>query len=285
MARLIVDGMSVMKTLAGQAAHLDRGYAYSFLTQVTSAVKKLKPTGVHVCWEGGHSKRSEVLPGYKSDRVSSGDGLVADRDTTKLLMTALGVHQHFAPGHEADDVIASLANDRNRDSVIMSADKDMLQLVGPHCSVYRKVVTTGRKAERMKITSKNFQECTGWYNPAMYLQAHCALGDKVDQIPKLAGVGEPVVHAYFMGMKIPAKKQALLEEFYADSPQYLMNKKLIDLTQTVGLEMETTPGAWSEQAAFRLLEELGFGSMAAKFDTWIIPWHEACGNADVSTLP
>lgn len=283
MPRLIVDGMSIMKNLAGQAAVLDRGFAYSFLTQVTAAVKKLQPQGVDVCWEGGHQKRAALLPDYKSKRTDSSPQFKEDREAIKQLLTVLGAHQHVVPGYEADDTIASIANEHG--GIIMSGDKDMLQLVSKTTSVYQKVRTTGRKSERVLITPHNFQDCTGWYSPHMYLHAHCALGDSVDQIPKLAGVGEGVVHAYFMGMRLPASKKALLDEFYADSPQYLLNKKLIDLTQVRDLPLQTTTGQWNETAAYRLLEELGFASIAAKFDTWIVPWEQACKNANVPTVP
>ncbi len=285
MARLVVDGMSVFKTLAGQAAVLDRGYAYSFLTQITAAVKKLQPTAVDVCWEGGFAKRTALLPDYKSNRTDSSEQVRGERDELKDLLQTLGVFQYYAPGHEADDMIASLVNTLDGEHIIMSADKDMLQLVRPGVSVYQKVRTTGTKSVREIIDHHNFKEKTGWDNPAMYLKAHCALGDAVDQIPKVAGVGPPVIHAYFMGMEVAPAKRAKLDAFFADSPQYLLNMQLIDLTQIGSLDCRVTPGHWSEGDSYRLLQDMGFATIAAKFDTWIQPWYEASGHADVSTLP
>ena len=284
MKRLIVDGMSVFKTLAGQAAHLDRGYAFSFLTQVTAAVKKLKPSRVDVCWEGGFTARAQLLPDYKSKRVESSEVQRNERLELQTVLTSLGCHQHFCPGHEADDVIAYLVNTQPGHHVIMSADKDMLQLISPRVSVYQKVRKAGLKAVREVIDIQNFQEKTGWLNPEVYLQAHCALGDSVDQIPKLAGVGEGVIHAYFLGMDIPPSKQKKLDDFFNNSPQYLLNRKLIDLTGVKNLELRTTPPHWSEGDSYRLLGEMGFVSIAERFDTWVVPWYEASGHADISTV-
>lgn len=285
MARLVVDGMSVLKTVVGQAAHLDRGYSYSFMIQLNAAVKKLSPSGVDVCWEGGHQKRTALLPGYKSNRTGSGEEFRTQRQELQTLLSHLGVDQYVAPGHEADDMIASLVNNRPGTHVIMSGDKDMLQLVSDTVSVYQKVRTSSKKSERQLITKRNFQEKTGWYNPATFLKAHCALGDDVDCIPKVAGVGVPMIHGYFMGMEIPPKKREILDDFFNNSPQYLLNRKLIDLTGVGPLEHEFTPGTWNEGHAFGLLKDLGFASIVAKFDTWIVPWYEACANADVSPLP
>ncbi len=275
--------MSVFKTLAGGAAHLERGYAYMFLTQVTAAVKKLSPRGVMLCWEGGFDERSALLPDYKSNREASSEHVRNERAEVQRLMRALGADQCFAPGKEADDAIASLAN-TDGDCVIMSADKDMLQLVRPGVAVYQKVRGAGLKSQREVIDHQNFQDKTGWLNPAVFLEAHCALGDAVDQIPKLAGVGEKFVHLYHMGGEVPPSKRDKLDAFYAGSEQYRLNRQLIDLTQTRNLELVHNPGKFSDAEAYRLLTELGFDSLAAKYDQWVVPWEEATANADVPAV-
>lgn len=284
MARLVVDGMSVFKTLAGQAAMLDRGYAFSFLSQVTSAVKKLKPTGVDVCWEGGFKKRTELLPDYKSSRVSSSQEVHDQRAELQLLLCHLGVDQYVAPEHEADDMIASLVNTRPGHHVIMSADKDMLQLIRPTVSVFQKVRKAGVKSSRELITHQNFQGKTGWLDPSTFLLAHCALGDAVDQIPKIPRVGEAVIHAYFLGMEIAPSKRQALDDFYAGSEHYLLNRALIDLTQVGDLEHRVVEGIFSEGNAYHLLQEIGFASLVDRFDTWVEPWAKVIADADVPAV-
>lgn len=283
MTLLIVDGMSIMRALAGAAAHLDQGYAYSFMSQVNAAVKKFEVGGVAVCWEGGFEKRSALLPSYKSNRTYTPPLIQQERDKVKELLTALGAEQFVAPGHEADDMIALLANTLG-DCVIMSGDKDMLQLVRPGVSVYQKVRGAGQKSKKELITIENFQEKTGWPSPRVLLLGHCALGDDVDCIPKLAGVGAGIIHAYHLGMDIPAGKAEKLRTFYADSPQYILNRKLISLLEVKELEFVRTPGQWSLEKISGLLHELGFASILAKFEEWIAPWEKARLDADISTV-
>jgi 5'-3' exonuclease len=285
MAVLIIDGMSVFKTLNGQAAHLERGYAYSFMMQVTAAVKKFQPVGVVLCWEGGFGHRTELLPGYKSDRKPTPQVIVDERAEVQKLLKHLGVDQFYSPGHEADDMIAMLANTLPSEMIIMSADKDLLQLVNSRVSVYQKVRGAGVKTKRVLITHENFQELTGWRDPHMFLMAHCALGDSVDKIPKLAGVGEDVIHAYFMGVDVAPAKKAKLDAFYRDSEQFKLNHKLISLKEVVGIEFVRNAGEWSESDAYRQLESMGFRSFYEKFAEWIQPWEAARLDADVSTVP
>lgn len=277
MTVLIVDGMSVFRTVAGAAAHLDRGFAYSFLIQVTAAAKKMKSTEIALCWEGGHARRAEILPSYKENRSSTPDVMREDRDSVKQLYKHLGCDQYFAPGHEADDVIACLANvyaGGQQEVVIMSADKDMLQLVRPNVSVYQKVRKAGTKTPREKITLKNFQEKTGWVSPSQYVEAHCALGDAVDCIPGIAGVGEAMIHAYHLGMDIPKAKRERLDEFYDNSDQYLLNKTLIDIRSTCDLPLVRTPGSFSFLDAYNLLLEMQFRSITVRFEDWIEPYEK-----------
>lgn len=272
---LIVDGMSVLHSVAGAAAHLRNGYPYSFLIQITSCVKKFKPKGIFVCWEGGFSKRLEAYPEYKKDRpTSSGSVIQQARKTVQSLMKSLGADQIMADGYEADDVGALLANTVDR-AVLVSADKDWLQLVRPGISVFQKTRTTGQKREKILITHENFPKVTGFETPKMYLDYHLAMGDKIDGVPGLPGIGETTVTKYLMGMDIGEKMKERLDEFFAGSDEYHRNRALIDLTQIRELPVVMDKGEFDERSVLNLLEELTFASMVNKFPEWIRPYREA----------
>jgi len=271
---LIVDGMSVFHSVAGPAAHLRNGYPYSFLIQVTSAVKKFKPKGIFVCWEGGFSKRLEIYPEYKAQRTSNSEGVKQYREVVKDLMTHLGVDQLHAPGYEADDVGALLANNLEN-AILFSNDKDWLQLVRPGVSLYQRARRQGKKQEKMLITTDNFAEISGWSTPQEYLKAHIAMGDEVDGIPGVGGVGHATIHAYLTGVKIAPRLQTKLDEFYNGSLEYFRNKALIDLTSIRELPIQTVPGKYDERSVLNLLEELTFASITKQFHTWVLNYKDA----------
>lgn len=272
---LVVDGMSILMNIAGPATQFKNGYCYSFLTQINAAVKKIKPKGVFVCWEGGYQARTDAHVGYKAHRSGIPDVIRTYREDVKRLLTTLGVWQLQAEGYEADDVGALLANTMPA-VTLFSNDKDWLQLISPTVSLYQKVRGTGVKQERKIITWENFNQLTGWESPSQLFEAQLAMGDGVDGIPGIAGIGDPVIKAYHAGAAIPDTKRARLDEFYAGSEQYLLNKKLMDLRQIKTLPTLTTTEATLDQSALlALLNELAFASIVGKFDTWVVPWQEA----------
>jgi 5'-3' exonuclease len=281
-AVLLVDGMSILRNTAGAAAHLDRGFCYSFMTQLTATIKKLRPAHVIVCWEGGFGGREKIWDGYKADRRETPEVIRSQRDELKVLLTHLGVDQTYCPGYEADDVIASLANTLPTPVVIYTNDKDFLQLVSQRVRVWQKPRIPGSKAREL-IGPENFEEMTGYRNPTLWAKAQFALGDPVDGIPKPAGITPMKVHAFLHDMEITANMREKMETFFATSPEYSRNKQLMDLRGVRELEspLVTTHGELSAEGAVNLLYELGFASIVAKFHEWFTVYEGAC-HSDVS---
>lgn len=282
-AILLVDGMSVLKTVAGPVAGLNNGYAYSFLVQLTAAVKKLKPISVIVCWEGGLGGRQEIYPAYKGERSASSDVLCEQRQKLQELLTHLGVEQAMCPGYEADDVIASLANTLPAPVVIFSNDKDFLQLVGARVHVYQKPRVAGSKTREI-ITLANFQRNTGYENPTKWALAQFALGDGVDGVPKVTGATPAKVHSFLHHMHMGEIARVKMDYIInGNHPEFLRNKALMDLRDVKDLDqpLQITYGKLSAESTIRVLYELGFASIVAKFHDWFQAY-EGSSHADVS---
>lgn len=278
---LVVDGLSVFHSTAGPAARLTNGYTYSFVVSLTSAIKKFGPKGVFVCWDRESKKRLELHPGYKADRPSSmNDDKRKMMEDVKRFLRVAGVDQLWAEGHEADDIGAFLSNTLDS-AILVSNDKDWLQLVRPGVSVYYRCQVSGKKAEKKLVTVHNFAELTGWNSPDHLVKGLCAMGDGVDRINGLEGVGELSVKRYFLGMA-GSVLQEKLDNFFAGDPLYIRNQKLIDLRDIEWIpDMQADTGRFDEKALKSLLEELGFASMLKNFPEWVRPYKEAY--ADVSS--
>ena len=280
---VVVDGLSVFFSVAGPAAKLDNGYTYSFVVQIGSYLKRFKPKGVMICWDGGSTKREAILPNYKGSRPKSmNDVLRKYHEDVKRFCEASGCDQLHAPGWEADDIGAMLANTAER-VVLVSNDKDWLQLVRPGVDIFHRCKQANGKQEKKLITVKNFAEVTGFTDPDEFVKFLCANGDGVDDIPGIGGIGPDVIKAYLLGMDIAPSKAAKLDEFFAGHELYHKNKSLIelrDVRKIPGLTM--TPGKFDEDRLLSLLKEFGFASFASKFDTWVQPYKES--NADLSPI-
>lgn len=273
---LVVDGLSVFHSVAGPSAHLTNGYTYSFVIQLTSVLKKFNPSGIFVCWDRESKKRLEIHPGYKADRPSSmnDDKRKMLEDVRRFLRVA-GADQLHAEGYEADDVGAMLANTLDN-AVLISNDKDWLQLVRPGISVFYRCKMEGRKAEKKLITVDNFAELTGWNSPEHLVQGLCAMGDGVDKIDGLAGIGDITVKKYLLGMSVGSNVKDKLDSFFGGDPLYLRNKSLIELRDIKAIpDLQADLGAFDEGAVKSLLEELTFASMLKNFPEWVRPYKEA----------
>src|SRR5215475_14241991 len=107
----------------------------------------------------------------------------------KTLFEALRVPLLEVPGFEADDVLGTLV-ERVRDAalevVLVTADKDMLQLVGPRVKV---LTTTGRGGDRVVLDEAAVRDKWG-VSPAQIPDLLALMGDSIDNIPGVPGVGE-----------------------------------------------------------------------------------------------
>lgn len=280
-AVLLVDGMSILKSTAGAAAHLDRGFCYSFLIQLTATIRKLRPASVVVCWEGGFGGREKIYEAYKSARTDSSETLKSQRRELQELLTHLGVEQAVCAGYEADDVIASLANTLPTPVVIYSNDKDFLQLVSRRVSVYQKPRIAGAKTREL-ITPQNFEAMTGYKRPDVWAKAQFALGDGVDGVPKVPGATPAKIHAFLHDMHLGEKTEAKIQAMFF-TPEFERNQKLMDLRSVGKLDspIEMTFGKLSAERAVNMLLDLGFASIVAKFHDWFAVY-EGASHSDVS---
>jgi DNA polymerase-1 len=107
----------------------------------------------------------------------------------KTLFEALRLPLLEVPGFEADDVLGTVV-DRTRDRpielVLVTADKDMLQLVSPRVRVFS---TTGRGGDRVVFDEAAVKAKWG-VEPAQIPDILALMGDSIDNIPGVPGVGE-----------------------------------------------------------------------------------------------
>lgn len=95
---------------------------------------------VAVCCDSGRSFRKDLLPEYKANRPEKDHSTLNELDQVKAKLRADGYRLWEAPGFEADDVIATACHRAvklGHHVTIASADKDLLQLIGPKVTALR----------------------------------------------------------------------------------------------------------------------------------------------------
>ena len=150
-----------------------------------------KPDDIWVFFDlGGCPQREKILPQYKSNRGSPPEGFVEQLEWVKKLSKSLGYGTGEAEGREADDLIAAKVEELkgNHELVIVSADKDLAQLIEPGvCQLLPPPTANPRLGWRM-LDEKGVVDKFG-VKSTQILDYLSIIGDQSDNIPGLQGVG------------------------------------------------------------------------------------------------
>ena len=126
--------------------------------------------------------RNKIFPAYKANRSAPPEDLGLQLENCKLGVDAIGIKQLDAAGFEADDLIATLIHQHPEENfVIVTGDKDLLQLVGPHVWC---LDTMKQKWSHVEETFEKFG-----VEPRLVPQVQALCGDSVDNVPGAPGVG------------------------------------------------------------------------------------------------
>ena len=169
----------------GQATHAVRGVS----TMLLKLLREENPAYAAVAWDPpGPTFREEKLPSYKETRPGMPDDLRSQIALVKRVFEALRLPLLEVPGFEADDVLGTLVDRMGSEPVemvLVTADKDMLQLVGPDV----RVLSTNVRGEPIWFDDDAVAAKWG-VAPKQIPDLLALMGDSIDNIPGVPGVGE-----------------------------------------------------------------------------------------------
>jgi DNA polymerase-1 len=155
------------------------GGAVGFLNSVKKLMREAKPDQVIICWDGagGSQKRRQTVKEYKQGR--------------RILMEMLNempIIQLMLDRVEADDIISMVVSNtryKGWQKVIVSSDKDFLQLLDEETVLYRPI-------QKKAWTKKTVTEEYG-ITPENFVLARAIAGDKSDNLVGVRGAGLPTI--------------------------------------------------------------------------------------------
>ncbi|RJP29749.1 MAG: DNA polymerase I [Candidatus Omnitrophota bacterium] len=161
---------------------------YGFVNMLNKLLSEHKPEYIGVCFDVSRDTfRQKKYAEYKMQRPPMPDGLAEQMGYIKEIITASGIKLIEKEGFEADDIIATITK-RARQAgfcvVIISSDKDMLQLVGEGV-----VVISPHKDGDIVYDQDKVVERFG-VKPSSIIDIISLMGDDVDNIPGVKGIGE-----------------------------------------------------------------------------------------------
>ncbi len=178
--------MPYLSTSKGVPCHA----VFGMSTMLWKLLREEKPEYFAVAWDPpGPTFREERFAAYKERRPGMPDDLRSQIPYVKALFEALRLPLLEVPGFEADDVLGTLV-ERMRglpvETVLVTADKDMLQLVGPTVRVLSELARSG---QRVVFDEAAVREKWG-VAPEQIPDLLALMGDTIDNIPGVPGIGE-----------------------------------------------------------------------------------------------
>src|SRR3990172_4625124 len=187
----LIDGSSYLFRAFYAIGHLStsRGLptnaTYGFTQMLIKVLKEHQPDYLLITFDAkAPTFRSEVYKEYKANRPTMPEGLPPQIPYIKKIIQAYGIRTLELEGYEADDVIGTIARrmESEADVVIITGDKDILQIVDDRVQVYDTI-----KEKRFGV--KEVLERFG-VPPERVVEVMGLAGDAIDNIPGVPGIGE-----------------------------------------------------------------------------------------------
>ncbi|MEZ8023397.1 DNA polymerase I [Vibrio sp. 1F255] len=223
---------------------------YGVVNMLRSMMRQFASDRIAVIFDAkGKTFRDDMYPEYKANRPPMPDDLRCQIEPLHNVIRAMGLPLISIPGVEADDVIGTLASQASKAGMpvlISTGDKDMAQLVDDNVTLINTM--TNVVMDREGVIEKF------GIPPELIIDYLALMGDKVDNIPGVPGVGDKTATALLQGIGSIEKLYQNLDDIAALGfrGSKTMAKKLIDnkdnaemsyelATIKLDVELEETP--------------------------------------------
>ncbi|GAB4270668.1 MAG: DNA polymerase I [Deferrisomatales bacterium] len=277
----LIDGSSYIFRAYHAIPHLSnsKGMATNavlgFTNMLLKVVRDERPDYLVMVFDArGPSFRNELYPEYKANRAAMPEDLAPQIPVIKQVVQAFHVPVLELDGYEADDVIATVADDlaaRGFHVTVVTGDKDLLQIVGERV---RLLDTMKDKAFGLREVDERFG-----VPPDKVVEVLGLAGDTADNIPGVPGIGEKTARALVQEFgtienllanvdKVKGKKRQ--ENLRRYGRQALLSRDLVRLVRDVPVRLSLEEAALKEpdrQALTALFKELEFGRLLQEFSS------------------
>ncbi len=286
MKLMILDGNSVVNRAFYGVGYLSArsgqptGAIYGFLNIMQSLLDEEQPDALAVAFdEKGPTFRHQAYEGYKATRKPMPEDLASQMPILKEILGAMRIPMYSRPGWEADDILGTagrICGENGWDCVVVTGDRDALQLVDDHVTV-KLVTTKGGKTQAVNYTPELFRAEYG-FGPKGLIDLKALMGDSSDNYPGVPGIGEKTA-------KDLMQKFGSLDGVYAhgedESLKPAVKRKLAEgkdsayqsydlATIRTNAPVEFVPGdnllqKWDRAKVLELFRTLEFGRLIEKY--------------------
>ena len=245
---------------------------YGYLTMFLRLIEDEKPTHVAAVFDvHAPTFRHGMYDGYKATRKPMPEELRPQIPLMHEILSAMGVKIVEKEGYEADDVIGTLAKRFKVPTVVVSGDRDVLQLVDENITVFH----TRRGVTDVKVYNPESLSEEG-FTPRKIIEYKALRGDASDNIPGCPGVGEKTAMSLLDEYGSVDGVYANIDEIKGKLREKLASsKELVELSKKLATINTSSPVECTlEELAFRpvygekfvlLMNELEFFKLLPRF--------------------
>lgn len=283
---VLVDGHSILnRAFFGipdltNSEGLHTNAVYGFLNILFKILDEEQPDYLTVAFDvHAPTFRHKMYDAYKGTRKPMAEELRQQVPLMKEMLTAMGVTIVEKEGYEADDLLGTIAKQSEAQGLevsIVSGDRDLLQLASDHIKIrIPKTKRTGTEIEDYlaKDVVEKYQ-----VTPLQFIDVKALMGDSVDNIPGVPGIGEKTAtalivsygsienaHDHLEEIKPNRAKQNLSEHY--DMAQMSKELATIEIHAPIEYSLEDAKlGNLFTEEAYLMCKRLEFKNMLSRFD-------------------
>ncbi len=256
----LLDGMaltyrayfSMIRTPLINSKGMNTSAIYGFINSLNKILQDEKPDFIGVAFDTDEPTfRHKMFKEYKGTRQAMPDDLVPQIDKIKEVISAYNIPMIEIRGYEADDIIGTLVKKAEKEgmwSFMVTPDKDFMQLVNKNIRIYK----PARSAKGSKVTEievigiEQVKERFG-VGPENVIDVLALMGDKVDNVPGVKGIGEKTAAALIQEFGSldglyknieKVTKPKLKENLVAHKEDAFLSRKLTTIETNIPLDID-----------------------------------------------
>lgn len=273
---------------------MDTSAIMGFTNSLLDVIKRERPDHLAVCFDkGGSATRTEMFTDYKANRDETPEAIRVAVPYIQQILEAMHIPVVVKEGYEADDIIGTLAKQAEKEDYqvfMVTPDKDFAQLVSENIFMYR----PARMGNGIEIWGiPEVQEKFEVERPEQVIDYLGMMGDAVDNIPGLPGVGDKTAKKFIKAYgsmeglleHTDELKGKLKEKIEASKELGVLSKQLATILLDVPVQFNAKDYELSQpdaQAVSALFEELEFRRMAENFKKIFSPAEEQPTQAETT---
>ena len=215
---------------------------FGFANTLTKIIELEKPDYIAVAFDKGKKTfRHQMYADYKAQRKPTPKELISQIPLLKEMLDTMKIKYLEHNEIEADDIIGVLSRKFDTENIIVSADRDVLQLINDNTTVY----APQKGGEAIYYTEEKLKEIMG-ITPLQIIELKSLMGDTSDNIPGVGGIGEKTAlglvtkygdldNVYNHIDELTAKQQ---EKLMSDKDDAYFSKQLATIITDFDLDVE-----------------------------------------------